>query len=116
MKNLWLVLLLATATAAQTNTIRNFTGEIADSSCALNVHSLSRSHKEMIKAKYLGNTPDECARYCVRNLGSNFVLVSGKDIYHLDRQEDVAKFAGKRVVIKGKLDGQANTIAITSIE
>ena len=39
-----------------------FRGEIADSSCATNVHSLTRSHQEMLKGKSMGTdaniTPD----------------------------------------------------------
>ena len=33
-----------------------FTGVIADSQCAMNVHSLSQSHKEMLKSKEAGTT------------------------------------------------------------
>src|SRR5438477_2423169 len=34
--------------------VQSFAGEIADTQCALNVHSLTRSHQEMIKAKQMG--------------------------------------------------------------
>ena len=101
---------------AQTEGPREFHGEVADSSCAMNVHSLSRSHKEMLKAKYMGTSDGDCARYCVRNLGSSFVLVSGKDIYRIDHQEEAEKFAGKKVIVKGKLDSKTNTISVVSIQ
>ncbi|MGZ4833314.1 MAG: hypothetical protein ACXVZQ_10330 [Terriglobales bacterium] len=101
---------------AQTEGTREFHGEVADSSCAMNVHSLSRSHKEMLKAKYMGTSDGDCARYCVRNLGSSFVLVSGKDVYRFDHQEEAEKFAGKKVVVKGKLDSKTNTISVVSIQ
>jgi len=44
-----------------------FRGTIADSQCALNVHSLSRSHQEMLKKHEIGTTAAECARYCVKH-------------------------------------------------
>lgn len=117
MKRAFLLLaLMVGVTAAQTDAMREFHGEIADSSCALNVHSLSRSHKEMLKAKYLGTSEADCARYCVRHLGSSFVLVSTHDVYRLELHQDAEKFAGKKVVVKGKLDKQANTIAVSSIQ
>jgi hypothetical protein len=100
---------------AETDAAREFRGEIADSSCAMNIHSLSRSHKEMLKAKYMGTSDGDCARYCVRNLGSSFVLVSAKDVYRIDHQEEVEKFAGKKVIVKGKLDSKTNTVSVTSI-
>ena len=46
-----------------------FRGEIGDSSCALNVHSLSRSHKEMLKSKSFGSTAADCARHWRLPLG-----------------------------------------------
>jgi len=117
---LLLALLVASCAAqtvpAQTDAGHEFRGEIADSSCAMNVHSLNRSHKEMLKAGYMGTTASDCAHYCVRNLGSSFVLVSAKDVYKLDRQETVEKFAGKQVVIKGSLDPKNNTIAVSSMQ
>jgi type 1 fimbria pilin len=108
--------LLVAVSAAETDGLREFRGEIADSSCALNVHSLSRSHKEMLKAKYLGTSEADCARYCVRHLGSSFVLVSNHDVYRLELHQDAEQFAGKKVVVKGKLDKQTNTITVSSIQ
>jgi hypothetical protein len=113
---IFLLGLLVAASAAQTDASHEFRGEIADSSCALNVHSLSRSHKEMLKAKYLGTNEADCARYCVRHLGSSFVLVGGKEVYRLELHQDADPFAGKKVVVKGKLDKQTNTIAVSSIQ
>ncbi len=110
-----LLVLLAGAAAAQVGGPREFRGEIADSSCALNVHSLSRSHKEMLKGKYVGDSAADCARYCVRHLGASFVLVDHNDIYRLNRQDEAEKFAGKKVVVRGTLDNQTNTIAVVSI-
>jgi hypothetical protein len=114
-----LALLMATAWAqmstAHAVAAHEFRGEIADSSCALNVHSLSQSHKEMLKAKYMGTTGADCARYCVHSLGANYVLVSNKDVHRLDQQSLVEKFAGEKVVVRGTLDKQSNTISVSSI-
>jgi hypothetical protein len=101
---------------AKTDAEHEFRGEIADSSCAMNVHSLTRSHKEMLKAGYMGTTASDCAHYCVRNFGSSFVLVSAKDVYKLDRQETAEKFAGRQVVVKGKLDSKNNIVAVSSMQ
>jgi len=108
--------LVLALSAAEVDGLREFHGEIADSSCALNVHSVSRSHKEMLKSRYMGTTAADCAHYCVRNLGSNFVLVSGKDVYKLERQGVAEPFAGKAVIVKGKLDSKNNVINVNSIE
>ena len=54
--------------------VQVFNGDISDSQCALNVHSLSRSHAEMLKKKNIGTTAAECARYCVKYMGGVFVL------------------------------------------
>jgi len=93
-----------------------FRGEIGDSSCALNVHSLSRSHKEMLKSKSFGSTPADCARYCVANHGSSFVLVVKNDVYRLDNQIEAEKWAGQTVIVTGELDPKKNVIAIKTIQ
>ena len=41
------MLALAVAAYAQGGSVRTFHGEVSDSQCALNVHSLTRSHEEM---------------------------------------------------------------------
>src|SRR5277367_2055385 len=93
-----------------------FKGEIGDSQCALNVHSLSRSHKEMLEKKSIGTTEADCARYCVKNLGGVFVLQVKERVYKLDNQEAAEKNAGKKVVVTGVLDPQTNMIAVHTIE
>ncbi len=92
-----------------------FRGEIGDSQCALNVHSLSRSHKEMLKRKAIGKTSADCARYCVKYLGGVFVLQVGDKVYKLDDQKLADIYAGQKVVVTGKLDQQTNTIAVHSM-
>lgn len=95
---------------------RVFIGEIADSQCALNVHSLSRSHEEMLKKHEIGTTAADCARYCVKNLGGVFVLEVKEKVYKLDNQELAEKNAGLKVKLTGVLDPQTNIIAVHTME
>jgi hypothetical protein len=93
-----------------------FKGEIGDSQCALNVHSLSRSHREMLEKKSIGKTAADCARYCVKNLGGVFVLQVKDKVYKLDNQVLAEKNAGLKVKVTGILDPKSNVIAVRSIE
>src|ERR671922_2570745 len=96
--------------------VRTFQGEIADSQCALNVHSLTRSHQEMLKSKSMGGNSASCALYCVRYMGGNFVLTTRKRVYHLDNQDLAQKFVGMNVKINGTLDSKSDTIHINKIQ
>ncbi len=102
------------AVATANDEQRTFLGEISDSQCALNVHSLTRSHQEMLKSKSMGGSPAECSNYCVKYLGGDYVLSSKADVYRLDEQEKVAKFAGQQVKLVGVL-GPKGTIHVISI-
>jgi hypothetical protein len=93
-----------------------FRGEIADSQCALNVHSLTRSHQEMLKSKSMGGTSASCALYCIKYLGGNLVLTSRKHVYHLDNQELAMKYVGEKVLVEGTLDSKTDTVHITKIQ
>ncbi len=93
-----------------------FKGEIGDSQCALNVHSLSRSHQEMLEKKSIGTTSADCARYCVKNLGGVFVLQVKDKVYKLDNQDLANRNAGLKVKITGVLNSATNTIAVHSME
>lgn len=93
-----------------------FRGEIADSQCALNVHSLSRSHEEMLKKHEIGTTAGECARYCVKNLGGVFVLQAKDKVYKLDDQQLAEKNAGLKVKVTGLFDPETNIITVHSME
>jgi hypothetical protein len=104
------------ALAASLTHAATFRGEIGDSSCALNVHSLSQSHEEMLKNKSIGTTDADCARHCVAHLGSSFVLVIKKEVYRLDNQVAAEKWAGQTVTVIGKLDAKKNMIAVKTIE
>ena len=95
-----------------------FQGEISDSQCALNVHSLTKSHQEMLKAKSgaAGHNAASCSLYCITQLGGRFVLSSKKHVYHLDNQDLPRRFVGEKVKLRGVLDSKSETIHVISIE
>jgi hypothetical protein len=108
------LLILASAALGQDSQI--FRGEVSDSQCALNVHSLTRSHQEMLKSKSMGGTSNTCANYCIEHLGGYLVLSAGKNVYRLDRADLVHGFEGKRVKITGVLDSKINQIHVLKID
>jgi hypothetical protein len=93
---------------------RRFRGEVSDTQCAMNVHSLDRSHAEMIAKGTLGTDPASCAKACVRR-GGEWVLRSGQQVFRLKSQAGVEQFAGQQVEIIGTLDSKTNTIDNTDI-
>jgi hypothetical protein len=95
---------------------KTFEGEIADTQCALGVHSLNQSHKEMIDMGSAGKTSADCARYCVRERGGRFVLQNKHNVYKLDNQELAEKSAGVKVKVTGTLDPKTNIIQVRTIE
>jgi Protein of unknown function (DUF5818) len=107
---------LALASVAQGQGSHVFRGEVSDSQCALNVHSLTRSHQEMLKSKSMGGTSNTCSTYCIEHLGGTLVLSAGKDVYRLDRPDLVHGFEGQRVKVTGTLDTKANQIHVIKIE
>ncbi len=95
---------------------KTFKGEIADTQCALNVHSLSKSHKEMMQMKPEIKTNAECARYCVKERGGRYVLQTKDKVYKLDAQVLAEEWAGQKVKVRGTFDPQTNTITVARIE
>ena len=95
---------------------KKFRGEIADTQCALNVHSLSQSHKEMIAMKPEVKTSADCARYCVKERGGRFVLQTPDKVYKLDKQVLAEQWAGLKVRIVGTLDPKTDIITVRTIE
>ena len=93
-----------------------FRGEVSDSQCALNVHSLTRSHQEMLKSKSMGGTANTCTLYCIEHMGGYLVLSSGKTVYRLDRPDLVHGFEGYKVRITGVLDAKLNQIHVLRID
>jgi hypothetical protein len=110
------LLVVSAVTLAIAGTPRNvFTGEISDTQCAMNVHSLSRSHQEMVTKSTMGTDAASCAKACVRR-GGEWVLRSGDDVYRLKDQDDMEDYAGRKVKIIGILDKKTNTIDNIRIE
>lgn len=93
-----------------------FEGEIADSQCAFGVHSLHRSHQEMIAMGHAGSTPADCTRYCVSRRGGRYVLETKHDVFKLDNQEMAGRNAGQKVKLVGTLDPKTNILQVKSIE
>src|SRR2546429_231427 len=83
-----------TATAGPGTSEKIFTGEIADSQCALNVHSLSQSHKEMMGIKPEIKTDTECVRFDFR-LDSHHFLVGLAQRMHIQCTLRIGNFAGE---------------------
>ena len=111
-----LTVVLTFAGVAQSQGPHVFRGEVSDSQCALNVHSLTRSHQEMLKSKSMGGTSNTCAVYCIEHLGGSLVLSASKEVYRLDRPDLVHGFEGQRVKITGTLDTKVNQIHVIKIE
>jgi len=95
-----------------------FHGEISDSQCAFNIHSLTRSHEEMLKSKsgLMGSTRSSCSLYCIQHMGGKFVLAAKNHVYHLDNQELPRGFVGEKVKLEGMLDPKTDTIQVVSID
>ncbi len=115
-RTLWVVTSLMFVSLAFSQSAHTFRGEISDSQCALNVHSLTRSHQEMLKSKSMGGTSNTCAVYCIEHLGGYLVLSEGKNVYRLDRADLVHGFEGHKVVINGVLDPKLNQIHVLKID
>jgi hypothetical protein len=108
--------MLALAGAVHGQNSKLFRGEISDSQCAMNVHSLTKSHQEMLKSKSMGGTANTCSVYCIEHLGGYLVLSVGNDVYRLDRSDLVHGYEGKRVVITGTVDAKLKQIHVLKID
>lgn len=109
------VCLVTATTLAWAVSSKTFRGEISDTQCAMNVHSLNRSHEEMIEKKTMGTDAASCARACVQR-GGEWVLRSGDDVYRLKNQAGIENYAGQKVQISGTLEVKTNTIDNSNIE
>jgi hypothetical protein len=107
--------MLALTVSARGQSSSTFHGEVSDSQCALNVHSLTRSHQEMLKSKSMGGTSNTCSVFCIEHLGGYLVLSVGNDVYRLDRSDLVHGFEGQRVVITGTLDPKLKQVHVVRI-
>jgi hypothetical protein len=112
------VLALSFAAYAGGDEPRVFRGEISDSQCAFNVHSLTQSHQEMLKSKSgdAGKTAASCSQFCIVHMGGKFVLAAKDHVYHLDNQDMPRGFVGEKVKVLGTLDPKTEIIHVVSIE
>ena len=88
---------------------KTFTGEIMDSQCAE-----MGSHDNMMKGEHASNAK-ECAIACVK-AGGKYALYdpAAKKAYQLDDQKKAKEFAGQKVTVTGKLDG--DSIQVSKIQ
>jgi len=77
----------------------SWTGTVSDSMCGA-------KHSDASAAAA------HCVAGCVAK-GAKYVLVSGSQVYQLDKQEDFKKYAGKSVTVTGTANG--DTIAVESV-
>ena len=77
-----------------------WTGYIADANCAA---------KKGEDAGHAG-----CAKSCIGK-GAAAVLASGGKVYTLDKQDDVKKLAGEKVVVKGEMNQDGTAIKVESV-
>jgi hypothetical protein len=99
--------LFARSSRAAGGRSRVFTGTITDTECG-------PSHARMIAKGGMGTTDAACTVACIR-LGATYGVVIGKArrFYQLDDQDKPASFAGRRVRIVGRREG--DTIFVESI-
>ena len=110
-----LLSILALAAGSWGGDAKTFQGEITDSQCALNVHSVSRSHKEMMAMKPEINSRSECARYCVKERGGKFVLITKDKVYKLDSQALAEPWIGAKVRVVATLDPRTDLLRVEAI-
>jgi hypothetical protein len=55
----------------------------------------------------------ECLRYCVKQ-GTRYALVVGKNVYTLEGQAELDKYAAQKVTVKGTLKGATLTVESVS--
>jgi hypothetical protein len=110
-----LVCLMVLAARTRGGDSKTFVGTIADSQCALNVHSLSQSHQEMMQMKPEIKSNVDCARFCVKERGGKYVLQSKDKVYKLDAQSLAEQWVGEKVKVVGKLDDKTGMIAVESM-
>ena len=109
------ILVWAKGAYAQVGAVKTFRGEVSDSQCAFNVHSLTRSHEEMLKSKSMGGTSRSCSQYCIEHLGGELVLSSGTTVFRLDNQSAAREYIGQKTKVVGTLDPKPKTIHVVSI-
>jgi len=87
-----------------------FTGTVSDSECGLDHARMKAQHR----------LPNDlvCTRECCEKYKQDYVLAdhTAGDVYQLDDQKAVRRFANRVVRILGTLDAESGTIRVTRIE
>ena len=97
-------LFLAAATLAlAADGPQTLTGTITDNMCG-------GDHKAMDMG-----ADEKCISECIKTMGAKYALWDGKTAYELSDQRGAAKFATKKVTVKGTVDAQTKTIQVLSI-
>jgi len=112
----WILLFLLGSYAFAKDAVITLQGEIVDSQCAYNVHSLDHTHSSMTKKGVYGHDATSCTMHCVKEMGGNFVLVVKDDVYRLDGSVQLEPFAGKKVKVSGILDPKSQTLHVQKME
>lgn len=110
------VLLLVSTASAKDPAVVTLHGEIMDSQCALDVHSVGHSHDEMTKKGTFGKDAKSCTSHCVKEMGGVYVLLVKDDVYRLDDQVQPEAFSGKKVKVTGTVDDKTHKMHVLKIE
>jgi len=93
------VLLIAGTAWAQGKGEQTLTGKVTDMMCGAK-HNMATP----------GMSEKDCVATCIK-MGSKYGLIVGDKVYELDGKEnDLAKLAGAKATVKGKVDGEKITV------
>ena len=82
---------------------QTFTGTVSDNMCA-------GDHKSMNMG-----TDEKCVTECIKSMGGKYTLWDGKTNWELSDQKSAAKFAAKKVTVKGTPDEKSKVLKVESI-
>jgi hypothetical protein len=102
MKKLLAVSIVSLSFLSVSALAQTFRGVVSDSMCA---------HNNMMKATTADHAA--CAKKCIK-MGSPAVLIVGNKIYNVANAASLNPYAGKTVIVDGKLTG--NTITVMSVK
>jgi hypothetical protein len=96
-------LTLAIAAATLACAAETYTGTVTDSMCGAD-------HKGMNMG-----TDEKCVTECIKSMGGKYSLWDGKTNWELSDQKGAAKFAAKKVTVKGTADPATKILKVDSI-
>jgi hypothetical protein len=117
LKSLLLLMVLPAAYSyAKDPAVLTLHGEIMDSQCAFDVHSVGHSHDAMTKKGIYGSDAPSCTQHCVKEMGGVYVLLVKDQVYRLDDQTQPEQFSGKKVKLTGTLQDKTHNLHVLKIE